>query len=164
MITNPIVLRRVEQYMDALKASYTSRGYGALSHNYHLENRKGAKYHRIVMTSEGSRSVHAFVDADGLLYKSEGWKTPAKDARFDLLDADSFAALLKVADWAGGALYRGVAGQLPKGYTVADRPSAWVGCFPAAPQERDEPAEMTAVLGPKVRRTPSKSRKRVVVA
>lgn len=127
MITNTVILDRVQAYTLALEANYIERGYARNDYSWALEN-SGQKYNRIVQTSGGSRSVHAFVGNDGLVYKSAGWKTPElkSGARFDLLNEESFANLLANANWSGGNLYRGVKGQLPKGYTVADRPAVEV--------------------------------------
>jgi len=69
---------------------------------YHIM--KGRKYHRVVQEGQYSRSVHAFIGADGMLYKAEGWKKPAAGARFNLLtDMDKIAS---VFDPYGSYLYR----------------------------------------------------------
>ena len=66
----------------------------------------GKKYHKIVMSANGSRSVHAFVDKKtGELYKSASWKAPAKGVRFDLRIIEQREWLLQHADWSGGYLY-----------------------------------------------------------
>lgn len=67
----------------------------------------GRKFVRIVMSIHGSqRSVHAFYDMrTGDVYKAEGWKKPAQHVRYRLMDDDSFARMLAVADWSGGYLY-----------------------------------------------------------
>lgn len=63
----------------------------------------GRKYLRI--TSD--RHVHCFVDAlTGDVYKAAGWKAPAKDARYNLLDPDSLAKLHAKWDPYGSYLYK----------------------------------------------------------
>jgi hypothetical protein len=64
------------------------------------------KYVRIVATYNGSRHVHAFYDpTTGDVFKSAGWKAPAKGVRFNLLDDASFERMLQVCDPHGGYLY-----------------------------------------------------------
>lgn len=66
----------------------------------------GRKYHKIVMVNN-QRSVHAFVDKNtGEVYKAAGWKSPAKDVRFDLRIIEQREWLFENADWAGGYLYK----------------------------------------------------------
>ena len=68
---------------------------------------KGRKYHRVVQEGKHSRSVHAFIGADGMLYKAAAWASPAKDARYNLLtDMDVIA---KRFDPHGSYLYKDVA-------------------------------------------------------
>ena len=72
---------------------------------YDIES--GKKYHKVIMTSHGSRSVHAFVDKNtGEVYKPATWKSPAKGVRYDLLDKKSRENCYKRCDWAGGYLYK----------------------------------------------------------
>lgn len=166
MITNVTVLRRVAQYIDALNANYAGRRrvVDALpdnpsNHTYFLDNNSSSsKYHRIVAVSYGQRSVHAFVDSDGLVYKPEGWKKPAKDARYDLLDDNSFASLLAQAQWAGGHLYVGGGTHLPKGYTALDRAPV-VATVPATVDGGASVSDSTT----STTKPRPKSRKRVVV-
>ena len=65
------------------------------------------KYLRIVQTTYGgSRHVHSFVDlATGDVLKAAGWTGPAKGARYNLLDADSFAEMAQRMDPHGSYLY-----------------------------------------------------------
>lgn len=59
------------------------------------------KFDRIVMVNYGSRSSHAFVEkATGAVYKSAGWKVPAKGVRYETV----FEAI-EAADRFGGYLY-----------------------------------------------------------
>ena len=68
----------------------------------------GRKYHKIIMvTEDGSRSVHAFVDKKtGELYKAASFKAPAKGVRFDLRIIEQREDVLQNCDWAGGYLYQ----------------------------------------------------------
>jgi len=74
-----------------------------------LDCEVGKRYIRLVLShnDDGSgRYVHAFVDiATGDLLKAAGWKAPAKGARGNLLDDESFAAVLAKADPYGSYLY-----------------------------------------------------------
>jgi len=77
---------------------------GYCDYEFYIET--GNKYHKIIMSANGSRSVHAFVDKKtGELYKSASWKSPAKGVRFDLRIIEEREWLLANADWAGGYLY-----------------------------------------------------------
>ena len=74
--------------------------------DYDFTFESGKKYHKVIMSANGSRSVHAFVDKKtGELYKSASWKSPAKGVRFDLRLIKDREWLLENADWAGGYLY-----------------------------------------------------------
>jgi len=69
-------------------------------------DKPGRKFTRVVMDT-GSKSVHAFFDnATGDVLMAAGWGAPAKGARYNLLDEDSFATLLSRCDFAGGYLYK----------------------------------------------------------
>ena len=75
--------------------------------DYEFYPETGKKYHKIIMSANGSRSVHAFVDKKtGQMYKSASWKSPAKGVRYDLRIIEQREWLLQHADWAGGYLYR----------------------------------------------------------
>ena len=86
---------------DALKDA-APEGY-----DYIIES--GRKYHKIIMVDSSvrkNRSVHAFVDKKtGEVYKSAGWKAPAKGVRYDLRLIEHREWLFEHADWAGGYLY-----------------------------------------------------------
>jgi hypothetical protein len=81
--------------------------------NYDYIIESGRKYHKIIMVIDNgpnrmrpSRSVHAFVDKKtGEVYKSAGWKAPAKGVRYDLRIIEQREWLLENADWAGSYLY-----------------------------------------------------------
>jgi hypothetical protein len=62
------------------------------------------KYFKVTMSTSGNRSIHAFVDRGGNVYKAASWKAPAKGIRYNLFtDPES---CYQWADWAGGYLYR----------------------------------------------------------
>jgi hypothetical protein len=66
---------------------------------------EGRKYFKVIMSTSGIKSVHAFIDrVTGDVYKVANWKAPAKGIRYNLLtDPDN---CYQRADWAGGYLYR----------------------------------------------------------
>ena len=68
----------------------------------------GRKYHKIMMSANGSRSVHAFVDRKtGEVYKPASIKAPAKGVRFNLL-------IIKEREFMTGELQTGAGGYLYK--------------------------------------------------
>jgi hypothetical protein len=74
--------------------------------DYEFTVESGRKYHKIMMSANGSRSVHAFVDKKtGEVYKPASIKSPAKGVRFDLRLIKDREWLLENADWAGSYLY-----------------------------------------------------------
>ena len=78
-------------------------------HHYQFIIESGRKYHKIVMvTEDGARSVHAFVDKKtGEMYMAASWKAPAKNGvRFDLRIIEQREWVLENCDWAGGYLYK----------------------------------------------------------
>lgn len=55
---------------------------------------QGKKYTKIVQvqrSNQSGRSVHAFVDAQGNVYKPASWAAPAKGVRFNLASLDTQA-------------------------------------------------------------------------
>ena len=73
---------------------------------YEFTVESGRKYHKIMMSANGSRSVHAFVDRKtGEVYKPASIKAPAKHVRYNLLFIEQREWLLENADWAGDYLY-----------------------------------------------------------
>lgn len=79
---------------------------GTYDYGYTFDIEPGRKYHKIVMTAHGSRSVHAFVDKKtGEVYKSASWKSPAKGVRYNLMVENSREQCYRNCDWAGGYLY-----------------------------------------------------------
>jgi hypothetical protein len=67
---------------------------------YAYSVRPGRKYDKIVQTYNGkSDSVHAFVDAEGNVYKPAGWAAPAKGIRYytvesALVNSDPYGSYL----------------------------------------------------------------------
>jgi hypothetical protein len=73
---------------------------------YEFTVESGRKYHKIMMSANGSRSVHAFVDKKtGSMYKPASIKSPAKGVRYDLRLIKDREWLLENADWSGSYLY-----------------------------------------------------------
>ena len=125
------VLKNTLLLIDALKDNYREYSIRGHQHSinrgdsleYHLSAQKdleagicpidyviesGRKYHKIVFIDGGGhRSVHCFIDKQtGEVYKSAGWKSPAKGVRFDLRLIKDREYLFANADWSGGYLYR----------------------------------------------------------
>ena len=74
---------------------------------YEFYPETGRKYHKIIMSANGSRSVHCFIDKKtGEVYKSASYQSPAKGVRFDLRIIEQREWLFQHADWAGGYLYK----------------------------------------------------------
>jgi hypothetical protein len=111
-----------QNYIDYSIRSHQKFIADADTHNYHKEQiaklkqgisdyefypETGRKYHKVIMSANGSRSVHCFIDKKtGEVYKSASWKAPAKGVRFDLRIINQREWLLQHADWAGGYLYK----------------------------------------------------------
>ena len=97
---NPEVMTKVtEQRIEEIK--------NGDHYTYVIET--GRKYHKIIMvTEDGARSVHAFVDKKtGEMYMAASWKAPAKNGvRFDLRIIEQREWVLEHCDWAGGYLYK----------------------------------------------------------
>ena len=73
---------------------------------YEFTVESGRKYHKIMMSANGSRSVHAFVDKKtGEVYKPASIKSPAKGVRYDLRLIKDREWLLENATWHGSYLY-----------------------------------------------------------
>ena len=74
---------------------------------YEFTVESGRKYHKIMMSANGSLSVHAFVDKKtGEVYKPASIKSPAKGVRFDLRLIEQREWLLENATWHGSYLYK----------------------------------------------------------
>jgi hypothetical protein len=81
-------------------------------HGPHSKNEKttyfwfkiNKKYTKIIQTTHGQDSVHAFVDNKTLdIYKASSWNAPAKGKRFNLLE--NFDRVLEICEPNGGYLY-----------------------------------------------------------
>lgn len=60
----------------------------------------GSKFIRVVQTAGGSRSVACFVEkSTGNILKAAGWKAPAKGARANIFNPDSFAKCDSYGSW-----------------------------------------------------------------
>jgi hypothetical protein len=78
---------------------------GNCDYEFHPET--GRKYHKIIMSANGSRSVHCFIDKKtGGVFKSASWRSPAKGERFNLLLIKDREWLLENASWSGSYLYK----------------------------------------------------------
>ena len=74
--------------------------------DYEFYPETGRKYHKVIMSANGSCSVHCFIDKKtGQVYKSASWKAPAKNVRYDLRLIKDREWLFANADWAGHYLY-----------------------------------------------------------
>jgi len=78
---------------------------GKCAYDFTFES--GKKYHKVIMSVNGSRSVHCFIDKKtGEVYKSASWKAPAKGVRYDLRIIEQREWLLENATWHGSYLYK----------------------------------------------------------
>ena len=97
------VLKYSEMLCEALTQDFYKKG-STQDYKFFIES--GRKYHKIIMSANGSNSVHAFVEKKfGNVYKAASWKAPAKHIRFNLLDDNSREECFARCDWAGGYLY-----------------------------------------------------------
>ena len=75
--------------------------------DYDFTFESGRKYHKVIMSAHGSRSVSCFVDKKtGEIYKASSWKSPAKGVRYDLRIIKEREWAFCNADWSGKWLYR----------------------------------------------------------
>ncbi len=97
----------VERYSEMLCEALTQDFYKKGStQDYKFFIESGRKYHKIVMSANGSKSVHAFIDKRfGHVYKPASFKSPAKHIRYNLLVDNSREECFARCDWAGGYLY-----------------------------------------------------------
>lgn len=87
----------VEAFIEAIEAKFDT-----LEFPMTFSVMKGRKYDRIVRES-GQRSVFAFMDKSGNLYKASGWSAPAAGVRYS---ADEVMTKgVAAADPHGGFLY-----------------------------------------------------------
>ena len=74
--------------------------------DYYFYIETGRKYHKVMMSARGSKSVHCFIDKQtGEVYKPASIKAPAKGVRYDLRLIQDREYLFEKADWAGSYLY-----------------------------------------------------------
>ena len=80
--------------------------------NEHFKVRKGGKYYKIIHTTDTGedRSVHAFVDEEGNVYKPQSWNAPAQGIRANLKDI--IEGKRKI-DYSGGYLHTNRGGGRP---------------------------------------------------
>lgn len=69
-------------YQTHLKATW-DRG-----HQMKFQVEYGSKYIKVITIAPGHRSVFAFVDSDGNIYKAATWKAPAKHVRGSVYNAE----------------------------------------------------------------------------
>lgn len=99
---------KVNEYLNVLNdnaSNFYLRHYNNLTPPVFIVE-QGRKYSKVVLTDTHTahRSVHAFVDKDGNVYKAAGWAQPAKGVRYNLnTDMD---VLRQKAEPHGGYLYR----------------------------------------------------------
>ena len=75
--------------------------------DYDFTLETGRKYHKVIMSANGSRSIHCFIDKKtGEVYKAATFKSPAKGVRYDLRIIEQREWLLQHADWASAYLYK----------------------------------------------------------
>jgi hypothetical protein len=101
-ITDQTLLIRIAQYLEALAADANTEHCYA---SYTLENKDNTKSHRIIANIGDQINVHAFVDNDGNLYNIAGWDKSPNNPLYNLLNDESFAALIADASWCGRHLY-----------------------------------------------------------
>jgi len=106
-VNTKLIEDRIQQLCDTLQDKFYKQYNSPVSY----EVKRGVKYYKIIHicspgTRNEGRSVHAFVARQtGTIYKPASWQAPAKHARYQLLDEQSFASCLDNCDWAGSYLY-----------------------------------------------------------
>lgn len=107
------IAARATRYVSTLNRHDTTAGKQRGEHFALVVNPSArGRYDRVVRTTPNGEpaAVHAFIErATGLVFKPQGWSAPAKGARYDLTNEDSYAALLQAVTnphaFAGGYLY-----------------------------------------------------------
>jgi len=82
-------MSKAQELVDYLNARIERTGYNerqCMANRVHFSLAQGPKYARIVKSDTqvdgmGNRSIYAFVDADGNIFKAAGWNRPAKGVR-----------------------------------------------------------------------------------
>jgi len=86
-------LAALEAFVAALNTKFNTIEGTSIGYTFSVE-RPGVKYTRIVQQTRyqdgrtAGRSVYCFVDAEGNILKSAGWKAPAKGVRSTLATVD----------------------------------------------------------------------------
>jgi len=91
------------EYAEGLNAAFPHIDHAGVYH--FTADKPGNKFGRVVLHTGNQRSVHAFVDAEGNVYKAAGWTGPAAGIRYSSVSAALAAAATYAAGWAGGYLY-----------------------------------------------------------
>lgn len=101
-INNPLLQERINTLLKTLESNARAMG---MSCSFKVM--PGRVYARLVrVDGPRNQSCHGFVKlCDGGLYKSASWNQPAKGERYNLLNPQSFANVLRVADPHTGYLY-----------------------------------------------------------
>lgn len=77
-------MKTIEDYVNEIKV-YSDANWARMGYNMDkaptYSFTTGKKYHKVLVKSFGSTSVHCFVDMDGNIYKAAGYNTPAKGIR-----------------------------------------------------------------------------------
>ena len=109
----PLLKERAQDVCHALKKQLDQR-FPTLTSDYDFRYSVHKRYIKIEEFTNRkagsnefeSRSVHAFIDKhNGNMYKPASWRGPAKYARYNLLDDESYKECLSKADHCGGYLY-----------------------------------------------------------
>ena len=109
----PLLKERAQDVCNALKKQLGER-FPTLASDYDFRysvHKRYIKIEQFTNSKSGSndfdgRSVHAFSDKhNGNMYKPASWRGPAKYARYNLLDDESYKECLSKADHCGGYLY-----------------------------------------------------------
>jgi hypothetical protein len=91
-------------WLDALEIKAKQQTYGDEQTVYYFF-KENKKYYKITQVWEGVETIHAFVDKiSGDIYKPASYKTPYKDARYNLFN--DHKKLIDECDWAGSYLYK----------------------------------------------------------
>jgi hypothetical protein len=82
----PAILPKVHDWLNALKKELEERSRARWpdvpSNHVTITWEVGPKYIRVTDShSNGQRSAYCFLDHEGNIYKTDGWKRPAKGAR-----------------------------------------------------------------------------------
>lgn len=117
---------RIQQWLDLMTRKYDEQQFAYVRSmnssivpgRVYLLQVEGRKYIKIVAyyieiklvygvnPEVGSKSVHAFVDkATGDVFKPASWASPAKIARFNILNDESFNRMIQNCDIHGSYLY-----------------------------------------------------------